>query len=69
MSDLNALSLSTSTGIIKDDLIYITENQRRVIATSPSIPLAMRRDTWELENLSLEEEVYRGMASIVYKVR
>ena len=69
MSDLNTHSLSLSLSTSADDLIYITENQRRVIATSPSIPLAMRRDTWELENLSLEEEVYRGKASIVYKVR
>jgi hypothetical protein len=56
-------------GIVTDHPIYISDGQSRVIAIAPCIPLAMQRNgDWSLEDFDLCKELYRGKASILYKV-
>ena len=59
------------SGIVTAHPVYITDNKRRLIGISPSIPLQMslRVDgQWSLEDFDLIDEIYRGKASLVYKV-
>ena len=65
-------SLPLHAGIISGHPVYITDNENRLIAISPCIPLQMNRgptDEWLLEDFDLIEEIYKGKASIVFKVR
>ena len=66
---MNIFLFSPHTGIVTDHPIYITDGQCRVVAIAPCIPLAMQRNgDWSLEDFDLCKELYRGKASILYKV-